>query len=176
MTNEILCKIITKTVQGSMTDWDTKLIDALWAYRTAYKVTTKFMPFQLVYGQEAILPIELELTLLRIVINERLGDTESLEARINMLEKLDETPSQAYLNTAAIQKWRKSYYDSKMKDKKIGPTYLVLLYDSRFHKFPGKFRLHWLGPYKVRVIHANGSFELEDFAGNVLPTRLNGNH
>jgi transposase InsO family protein len=174
-TNGILCKIITKTVQGSMTDWDTKLIDALWAYRTAYKVTTKFTPFQLVYGQEAILPIELELPSLRIAINERLGDAESLEARINMLEKLDETRSQAYLNTAAIQKWRKSYYDSKMKEKKIGPTDLVLLYDSRFQKFPGKFRLHWLGPYKVRVIHANGSFELEDFAGNVLPTRLNGN-
>ena len=92
-----------------------------------------------------------------------------------MLEKLDETRTQAYLNTAAIQKWRKSYYDSKMTDKKITLSDLVLLYDNRFQKFPGKFRLHWLGPYKVRVIHANGSFDLEDFAGNVLPTRLNGN-
>ena len=62
-----------------------------------------------------------------------------------------------------------------MKDKKIGPTDLVLLYDSRFQKFPGKFRLHWLGPYKVRVIYENGSFDLEDSEGNVLPTRLNGN-
>ena len=62
-----------------------------------------------------------------------------------------------------------------MKDKKIGPTNLVLLYDIRFQKFPGKFRLHWLGPYKVRVIHVNSSFELENFAGNILPTRLNGN-
>ena len=158
-----------------MTDWNTKLIDALWAYRTAYKVTTKFTPFQLVYGQEAILPIELELPSLRIAINERLGLIESLEARINMLEKLDETRSQAYLNTAAIQKWRKSYYDSKMKDKKITPTDFVLLYDNRFQKFPKKFRLHWLGPYKVRVMHANGSFDLEDFAGNVLPTQINGN-
>ena len=32
-----------------------------------------------------------------------------------------------------------------------------------------------LGPYKVQVIHANGFFDLDDFAGNVLPTRLNGN-
>lgn len=44
-----------------------------------------------------------------------------------------------------------------------------MLYD-RFQKFPGKFRLHWLGPYKVRAIHANGSFDLEDFTNNVLPT------
>lgn len=155
-----------------MTDWDSKLIDALWVYRTAYKVTTKFTPFQLVYGQEAILPIELELPSLRIAINERLGDVELLEARINILEKLDETWSQAYLNTVAIQKWRKSYYDSKLKDKKISPTDLVLLYDSRFQKFPGKFWLHWLGPYKVKIIYENGSFDLEDFEGNVLPTRL----
>jgi hypothetical protein len=48
-TNGILCKIITKTVQGSNTDWDQRIFDALWAYRTAYKVTTKSTPFQLVY-------------------------------------------------------------------------------------------------------------------------------
>jgi len=56
--NDILCKIITKTIQGSNMDWDERLLDALWAYRTAHKVTTKHTPFQLVYGQEAILPIE----------------------------------------------------------------------------------------------------------------------
>ena len=32
-TNGILCKIITKTVQGSNMDWDARLHDALWAYR-----------------------------------------------------------------------------------------------------------------------------------------------
>ena len=97
-----------------MIDWYSKLIDALWAYQIAYKVTTKYTPFQLVYGQEAILPIELELPLSRIAINERFGEVDSLEARINMLEKLDEISSQAYLNTTAILKWHKSYYDSEM--------------------------------------------------------------
>ena len=73
-----------------MTDWDNKLIDALWAYCTAYKVTTKSTPFQLVYGQEAILPVELKLPSLRIAIEERLSDEESLRERIDMLEWLDE--------------------------------------------------------------------------------------
>ena len=49
-TNGILYKIITKTILNFMNNWDTKLLDALWAYRIAYKVTTKFTPFQLVYG------------------------------------------------------------------------------------------------------------------------------
>ena len=173
-TNGILCKIITKTVQNAMTDWDSKLIDALWAYRTAYKVTTKFTPFQLVYGQEAILPVKLELPPLRIAIEERLSDSESLQERITMLEKLDEVRNQAYLNMAAIQKWHKTYYDSKMKSKILTADDLVLLYDSRFQKFPGKFKLHWMGSYQGKIAHDNGSFDLVDFEGKPLLTRING--
>ena len=173
-TNGILCKIITKTVQNSMTDWDDKLLDALWAYRTAYKVTTKFTPFQLAYGQEAILQVKPELPSLRIAIDERLSEEDSLQERIAMLERLDEIRGQAYLNMAAIQKWRKTYYDSKMKSKTITADDRVLLYDSRFQKFPGKFKLHWMGPYKVKIAHDNGSFELIDFEGTSFPTRING--
>ena len=80
-TNGILCKIFTKIVQGSNTNWDACIYDALWAYRCAYKVTTKSTAFQLVYGQEAILPIEMELPSLRIAIVERMGDGESLTHR-----------------------------------------------------------------------------------------------
>jgi hypothetical protein len=75
---------------------------------------------------------------------------------------------------AAVQKWRKTYYDSKMKSKILTADDLVLLYDSRFQKFPGKFKLHWMGPYKVKIAHDNGSFELIDFEGTALPTRING--
>ena len=77
-TNGILCGILTKTIVGSLTDWDDKLWAALWAYRTAYKVTTQFTPFHLVYGQEAILPIEFEIPSLWVAIDHQLGETESL--------------------------------------------------------------------------------------------------
>jgi transposase InsO family protein len=173
-TNGILCRIITKTVQGSNTDWDARVYDALWAYRCAYKVSTKFTPFQLVYGQEAILPIEMELPTLRIAIDERLGDVESLEHRLAMLEKLDEIRAQAYLNNEAIQKHRKTYYDSKLTPKVLKPDDLVLLYDSRFQKFPGKFRMRWFGPYRVLKTYTNGSVELQDFGGRIHVTRYNG--
>ena len=43
---------------------------------------------------------------------------------------------------------------------------LVLLYDSRFQKFPDKFKLHWMGPYQVQIAHGNGSFALVDFCRN----------
>jgi len=49
-TNGILRKLLTKIIAQSTIDWDDKLWGALWAYRVAYKVTTQFTPFQLVYS------------------------------------------------------------------------------------------------------------------------------
>lgn len=62
--NEILCKI--KIVYNSMIDWDSKLVDALWTYHIAHRITTKFTPFLLVYDQGAFLLVELNLPSLRI--------------------------------------------------------------------------------------------------------------
>ena len=139
------------------------------------EMTTGFTPFQFVYGQEAILPIELEVESLRISIGDRLGDTESLESRLFNLEKLDEKWKEALLSTEAIQRRRKSYYDSKLKPKTFKTNEWVLLYDSRFMKFPGKFQFRWNGPYQVVESFPNGSIQLEDFQGNQFLTRINGN-
>jgi hypothetical protein len=40
--------------------WRSKLSEALWAYRTAYKMSIGMMPYQLVYGETCHLPVELE--------------------------------------------------------------------------------------------------------------------
>lgn len=73
-----------------------------------------------------------------------------------------------------IQKWRNTYCDNKMKSKIIITNDLVLLYDSHFQKFSSKFKLHWMGPYKVKIAYDNGSFESVDFEGISLPTLTNG--
>lgn len=71
------------------------------------------------YDQEAILPIELKFCSLQIALEDRLYEQEPLEVRIAMLEKLEGIRGQTYLNTVAIQKWHKTYYDNKMKTKVI---------------------------------------------------------
>lgn len=110
------CKIFSKTVQNSTSAWDSKLLDELWAYRTPYKVTTEFIPVQLVYGQEATKPVELEMPSLRTIVD-ILSDDESLEEKVAMLECIDKVQSRAYLNMTTIQKRCKTYYDSKMKSQ-----------------------------------------------------------
>ena len=51
---------------------------------------------------------------------------------------------------------------------------LVLLYDSKFAKFPGKFQMHWLGPYQVKHMTDGGVVQLVKFNGKVFPTLVNG--
>jgi hypothetical protein len=40
--------------------WKSKLSEALWVYRTTFKMLTGITPYQLVYGKTSHLPIELE--------------------------------------------------------------------------------------------------------------------
>jgi hypothetical protein len=42
------------------TAWKDRLPEALWAYRTAYKIPLGTSPYQLVYGKTCHLPAELE--------------------------------------------------------------------------------------------------------------------
>ncbi len=57
-TNKILASIIYKSCAVEGVDWEENLPAALWAYHTAYKVTTGHTAFQLMFGQEAVVPAE----------------------------------------------------------------------------------------------------------------------
>jgi transposase InsO family protein len=57
-TNKVLEGILTKTIQLHKKDWEERLPEALWAYRTTWRSTTGFSPYELVYGKQVLLPIE----------------------------------------------------------------------------------------------------------------------
>ncbi|XP_058111726.1 uncharacterized protein LOC131255048 [Magnolia sinica] len=65
--NKTIVKILKKTIAGNKRDWEEKLQEALWAYRTTHRTAMKATPYSLVYGVEPVIPIEMQVALLRVI-------------------------------------------------------------------------------------------------------------
>jgi hypothetical protein len=57
--------------------------------------------------------------------------------------------------------------------KKFQVGDLVLLYDNKFMQHPGKFRMHWLGPYVIKEVTEAGVAQLETLNGEALKGHVN---
>ncbi|GKU96286.1 hypothetical protein SLEP1_g9534 [Rubroshorea leprosula] len=75
--NKTLCNLLKKVVSKSKRDWHERIGEALWAYRTTHRTPTKATPYSLVYGVEAVLPLECQIPSLRIAIQEGLTDEQN---------------------------------------------------------------------------------------------------
>ena len=51
-------------------DWSEKLSFTLWAYRTSFRTSTRVTLYSLVYGMEAVLPVEIEMGSLRVALEQ----------------------------------------------------------------------------------------------------------
>ncbi|MCO5583039.1 hypothetical protein L7F22_036945 [Adiantum nelumboides] len=174
-TNGVLCKIITKHVRDRPQDWDKHLTAALWAYRTSFKVSTQFTPYHLVYGQEALLPIEVELGSLRELARETTSSKEKLEQRILDLQRLELDREEAtdYYITQANKK--REQFNNKIKEKKLEEGMLVMRYDSRLDlSHSKKFLQRWEGPYVIFKKFKNGSYRLQGLSGKIHKYPVNG--
>ncbi|MCO5560375.1 hypothetical protein L7F22_013989 [Adiantum nelumboides] len=77
--NGMICKIITKQVVSKPKEWDKHLEAALWYYKTSFRTSLGYTPYHLVFGKEAILPIEVQLASLRVLANGRETPKEQLQ-------------------------------------------------------------------------------------------------
>ncbi|KAL0368038.1 UNVERIFIED_CONTAM: hypothetical protein Scaly_1022700 [Sesamum calycinum] len=88
--NKTLCNLLKKVVAKSKCDWHERIGEALWAYRTTVRTPTQATPYALVYGVEAVLPLEQQIPSLRIAIQEGLTEEENARIQLEELEALDE--------------------------------------------------------------------------------------
>ncbi|KAL3689424.1 hypothetical protein R1sor_015733 [Riccia sorocarpa] len=177
--NRVLLSTIRKTVERNPKDWDKRLIGAVWAYCTTYKTTTGQSPFQLVYGQEAILPIEFMLPTLRVLTgySDKPDSTDpdlTIKERIHQLHLLEETRIIALYKQYVAQSRRKAIFDRLCKPLTFQKGDLVLKWNDRVGKFPGKFPTYWYGSYEIEAVFSNGSLQLKTISGHLLASRTNG--
>jgi hypothetical protein len=159
-TNKVLEVILTKTVQQHHKDWADRLLEALWAYRTTWRNTTGFTPYELVYGKHVLLPIELQVKTFRTTAQLGIDLSEAQKQRIAQLNELDEIRQDAVQHTVLVQEQRARWHDKFIKKKVFKPGDWALLFYSRFKNFRGKLTTRWMGPYEIDTVFDNGSVKL----------------
>jgi hypothetical protein len=116
------------------------------------------------------MPMEYIVCSLKIATLTNMADAETMNERLLHLVGLEEDRFLAGFHQQVQKARERSCHERHIKNKIFKVEDLVLLYDSKFVKFPGKFCMHWLGPYQVK--HAtNGSVvELAKLNGEVFHT------
>ncbi len=56
--NKVLRTLLTKLVNDNKIDWDEHMSTMLFSYKTTYKVTTWYTPYQLMYGLHPLMPTQ----------------------------------------------------------------------------------------------------------------------
>ena len=74
--NKVLKRMLQRMIGVHKRSWHQIQYSALWAYRTSVRNATGFTPFQLVYDLEAILPVQCEISSLKLAIDLLPGTSE----------------------------------------------------------------------------------------------------
>ncbi|XP_070005507.1 uncharacterized protein [Nicotiana sylvestris] len=164
--------------------WHEKLSFALLGYRTTVCTSTGATPYMLVYGTEAVIPVEVEIPSLRIIQQVELDDAEWVRGRYEQLALIDEKRMNAdalkkvkviqeRLRTTQLRK--KSYSDRKFRYVSYMVGDKVLL---KVSPMKGVMRFGNKGKLSPQVI---GAFEMLRRIGEVayehaLPPSLSSVH
>jgi hypothetical protein len=177
--NQSLINLIKRKIDEHPRRWHEVLSEALWAHRISCHGATKTWPYHLVYGQEAVLPLEITTGSRRVefqndltaeqyaaLMNDNVEDLTEL--RLWSLEKIRE-------NKAKVAR----AYNKKVKLKEFQVGDLVweaVLPSETKDTTYGKWSPNWHGPYRIDQVLPGNAYMVEELDGVKFPVAVNGQH
>ena len=165
ISNREIKRILEKTVSSSRKDWSSKLDDALWAYRTAFKTPIGMSLYRVVFGKSCHLPLKLEYKSMWAIKKLNCDFKIAKEERLLQLNELEELRNEAYDNARIYKDKTKKWHDQRIMRKEFKAGDQVLLFNSRLRLFSGKLKSKWSGPYTVVSSTTFGAVILRTDAG-----------
>ncbi|KAL0360937.1 UNVERIFIED_CONTAM: hypothetical protein Sradi_3778200 [Sesamum radiatum] len=161
--NSLIDNLLKKAVAKSKRNWHERIGEALWAYRTTVRTLTQSTPYALVYGVEAVLPLEQQIPSLRIAIQEGLTKEENTQIRLEELEALDKKRLEAQQKLECYRAWLFKAFNKKVRLRSFQVGDLILAVSRPIittHRKGNKFLSKWDGPYIVKEAYTNSTYKL----------------
>ena len=149
--------------------------EALWAYRITVRTPTQATPYSLVYGTEAILPLEVEIPSLRVALQYKTTDEERKRIRLDELDALDEKrlAAQQCLELYQARMVRAYEKSARMRQFVKGELVLVLKRPILGRHVGPKFQPNWEGPYVIEKVFHGGAYQLVNHSGERIMPPIN---
>ncbi|TYK00489.1 uncharacterized protein E5676_scaffold169G00980 [Cucumis melo var. makuwa] len=166
--NKTLYNLIKKIISKSKRDWQERIGEALWAYRTTHRTPMGVTPYSLVYGVEVVLPLEREIPSLRMAVQEGLTTEDNVKLRLQELEALDEKRLEAQQALECYQTRMSKAFDKHVKPRsfQVGDLVLAVRRPIITTRHTGnKFTPKLDEPYIVKKVYKNGTYKIVDRDG-----------
>ncbi|KAJ9556549.1 hypothetical protein OSB04_011163 [Centaurea solstitialis] len=171
--NKVIINSIRKRLKGAKGKWVEELPSVLWANRTTPRASTGQTPYSLVYGCEAVLPIEAQLPIAR----SRTYDQNAINLSYD-LDALEELREKALRTMAAQKGIVERHFNKKVKAKifQVGDYVLRHVFQNTQEPNAGKLSIKWEGPYIISKVIGNGAYRLTTMEGMEIPRSWNAHH
>jgi hypothetical protein len=173
--NRTLCNAIGKLVQLHGKEWNEYLPSVLFAYRTMQQNSTKFTPFYLTYGRQAITPLDLKLQ--PFENEDQITSNEIIKRACTIMDKLELDRTTAQQNVERSQQKQKDTYqqDNQPQSFTIGDKVLMKRMKMQ-HWHHEKFSAKWKGPFYIHQAFDKDAYKLRTMDGKILKNPYNGDH
>ncbi|XP_070054484.1 uncharacterized protein [Nicotiana tomentosiformis] len=140
----------------------------IWKKLCGHRTPTQATPYSLIYGVEAVLPLERQIPSLRLAIQEGITDEENARLRLEELEAFDEKRLEAQQSLECYQVRLSRIFNKRVRPRffQVGDQVLeVRRAIINSHKPVGKFTSKWDVPYVVQEAYSSGAYKLLDEDG-----------
>ena len=128
----------------------------------------------MVYGSQAVLPIEVEIQSLRVLVETKVLEEDWMKGRYKQLALIDEKRARTQYHAQGYQKRIAKAFNKKVKHRNLkkGDLVLKVLRDETFNP-RGKMKPRWSGPFIIKKIMLISATRIIDLDGEEMLCPIN---